>query len=196
MPVPGDRLAAIARGHSLRRVLAPAPLPGVLMAAPTAEARFAIATGYAMARRGTKHVILAFSGPGLTSLDELRPSLVYAAKQKLGIVFVIETAADAELSSARNTEPLGLYGIPVDGNDVVAIYRVAQEAIHRARRGVGPTLIDCKPWQLTSKLDSSTDPIHRLEQALERRGMPTNKLKERTLAAFRKELHAASQKRT
>jgi Dehydrogenase E1 component len=191
MPVSGDRLAALTRGHDLRRVLAAEPLPGVLSSAPTAEARFAIATGYALARQGTEHVALAFSGPGLASLDALRASLAYAAQHKLGIVFVIESAADADLSSARNTEPLGLYGIPVDGNDVVAIYRVAQEAIHRARRGVGPTLMDCKPWPL----DGAADPVLRLEQALERRGIPTSKLKQRTLAAFKKELGAASRKR-
>jgi TPP-dependent pyruvate/acetoin dehydrogenase alpha subunit len=195
MPAAGDRLAALARGHALRRIIAAAPLPGILTSAPTAEARFAIATGYAMAHQGTKHIVLAFSGPGVTSLDTLGPTLAYAAQHKLGIVFVIETAADAELSSARHTDPLGLYGIPVDGNDVVAIYRVAQEAIHRARRGVGPTLIDCKPWPLTTKLDGPADPVRRLEQALERRGLSTGKLKERTLAAFKRELNAASRKR-
>lgn len=190
MPLPGDRLAALARGHSLRRVLAAAPLDGVLMSASTAEARFAIATGYAIALEG-KHITVAFSGPGVTSLDALRPCLAYTAQQKLGIVFVIETTAHAELSSARYTAPLGIYGIPVDGNDVVAIYRVAQEAIHRARRGVGPTLIDCKPWPL----EGPADPVRRLEQALEHRGLPAKKLKERTLATFRKELSAANRKR-
>jgi hypothetical protein len=40
MPVSGDRLAALARGHSLRRVLAAGTLPGVLFSAPTVEARF------------------------------------------------------------------------------------------------------------------------------------------------------------
>jgi TPP-dependent pyruvate/acetoin dehydrogenase alpha subunit len=191
MPVAGDHLAALARGYGLRRLLTSAPLPGVLTAATTVESCFAIATGYALARRDTKHITLAFSGPGLTSLDTLRPSVAYAAKQKLGIVFVIESAADTELSSAKHTEPLGLYGIPVDGNDVVAIYRVAQEAIHRARRGVGPTLIDCRPWLL----DSPADPVRRLEQALERRGIPTNKLKNPTLAAFKKEFSASRRKR-
>lgn len=190
MPVSGDRLATLAHGHSLRSVLAATPVPGVLASAPTVEARFAIATGFAMARQGTRHITLAFSGPGVASLDTLRSSLAYAAQHKLGIIFVIETAADAELSNARNTQPLGLYGIPVDGNDVIAIYRVTQEAMHRARRGVGPTLIDCKPWPL----DGSTDPVQRLEQALERRGLPASKLKTRTLAAFRKELSAASRK--
>jgi TPP-dependent pyruvate/acetoin dehydrogenase alpha subunit len=191
MPVAGDRLAALARGHAMRHVLGSVALPGILASAPAAEARFAIATGYAMARQGTQHIVLAFSGPGVVSLDALRPSLSYAALHKLGILFVIETAANTDLSSARHTNPVGLYGIPVDGNDVVAIYRVAQEAIHRARRGVGPTLIDCKPWPL----DGPADPVFRLEQTLERRGLPTKKVKERTIAAFKKELSAAGRKR-
>jgi TPP-dependent pyruvate/acetoin dehydrogenase alpha subunit len=194
MPVAGDRLAALARGHALRRIMAARPLSGVLTSAPTAEARFAIATGYAMARQGSSGITLAFSGPGIASLDALRPALAYAARHKLGIVFMIETAADADVSSARHTEPLGIYGIPVDGNDVIAIYRVAQEAIHRARRGVGPTLIDCKPWPLAANEDGLADPVRRLEQALERRGLATGKLRERTLAAFRRELTAAKSK--
>lgn len=190
MPGVGDRLAALAQGHALRRVLAGAAPPGILPAAATVEAGFAIATGHALARHGANQIALVFSGPGITSLDALRPSLSYAAAHKLGVVFVIETA-DSDISSAKHTEPLGLYGIPVDGNDVVAIYRVAQEAIHRARRGVGPTLIDCKPWPL----DGDSDPVRRLEQALERRGLPVSKLKQRTLASFKKELSAATHRR-
>jgi TPP-dependent pyruvate/acetoin dehydrogenase alpha subunit len=190
MPVPGDRLAALVRGHSVRRIFAGKPLQGILTPASTAEARFDIAAGYAMAHQGTKQIVLAFSGPGISSLEMLRPALAYAAQEKLGIVFVIETAAHAEVSSAKNTEPLGIYGIPVDGNDVVAIYRVAQEAIQRARRGVGPTLIDCKPWPL----GGTVDPVRRLEQALERRGILAAKLKERTIAGFRKELGGAIRK--
>jgi TPP-dependent pyruvate/acetoin dehydrogenase alpha subunit len=194
MPVAGDRLAALARGHAMRRIVAARPLPGILTSAPTAEARFAIATGYALARQGSSGITLAFSGPGIASLDGFEPALAYAAQHKLGIVFVIETAAEADVSSARRTEPLGLYGIPVDGNDVIAVFRVAQEAIQRARRGVGPTLIDCKPWPLAAKQDGPADPVRRLEQTLERRGLATGKLKERTLAAIRRELSAAKSK--
>lgn len=194
MPVAGDRLAALARGHALRRILAARPLPGILASAPTAEARFAIATGYTMARKASSGITLAFSGPGIASLNSLQPALAYAAHHKLGIVFIIETAADADISSARHTETLGLYGIPVDGNDVIAVFRVAQEAIQRARRGVGPTLMDCKPWPLAAKQDGPADPVRRLEQALERRGLATGKLREHTLAAFRRELSAAKSK--
>jgi TPP-dependent pyruvate/acetoin dehydrogenase alpha subunit len=189
MPVAGDQLAALARGHKLRAIVANRLIAGVLPGASTAGARFAIATGYAMAGQGGKQIVLAFSGPGIQSLDGLHTSMAYAAQQKLGMVFVIETAGDSDLSSSVHTDAIGICGIPVDGNDVVAIYRVAQEAIQRARRGVGPTLIDCKPWPL----ELAADPVRRLEQALERRGLETRRLKERTLAAFRKELQAAQQ---
>ena len=188
MPAPGDRLAALARGHSLRKVLADASLPGVLPAAATPEARFAIAVGIALAYREKKHVVLAFSGPGIDSLASLRDSLAYAAAHKLGVVFVMESAADADVSSARHTDALGLPGIPVDGNDVIALYRVAQEAITRARRGGGPTLIDCKPWPL----GSAVDPVRKLEQALERRGLRHAKTKPRTITAFTTKLRAAA----
>jgi TPP-dependent pyruvate/acetoin dehydrogenase alpha subunit len=195
MPLPGDQVAALVHGHSIRRIFRGDSLSGMLAPATAAGARFAIAAGYARAQQSSSQIVLAFSGPGVTSLDALRPSLAYAAQEKLGIVFVIETAAEAAVSSARHTEPLGLYGIPVDGNDVIAIYRVAQEAIQRARRGVGPTLIDCQPWPLALKKAGPTDPVRRLEQALERRGLPTAKLTQQTIAAFRRELAAAGRKR-
>jgi TPP-dependent pyruvate/acetoin dehydrogenase alpha subunit len=191
MPAAGDRLAALARGNALRRIVSGKPLTGVLPAASTAQAAFALAGGYAFARQGSKQAVLAFSGPGVNSLEPLRPALAYAGQHKLGIVFVIETAGDADLSSAAHTGKLGVYSIPVDGNDVVAVYRVAQESIQRARRGVGPTLIDCKPWPA----DGTADPVRRLEQTLERRGIETRRLKERTVSAFRKEMAAANQKR-
>lgn len=190
-PVAGDQLAALAQGHSLRAIANGKPLPGVLPDASTIEARFAIAAGYAMAQRDKKRVVLAFSGPGVASLDALRPALSYAGQHKLSIVFVIETAASADVSSARHTDPLDIYGIPVDGNDVVAVYRVAQEAITRARRGLGPTLIDCKPWPL----DGSIDAVRKLEQALERRGLLDRKLAERTVKAFKKQLSESSARR-
>ena len=187
-PAAGDRLAALAQGHSLRAIFAGKPLPGVLPEVSTADARFAVATGYAMAQQDKKHVVLAFSGPGVTSLDTLRPALTLAAQQKLSVLFVIETAAYAEVSSPRHTDPIGIYGIPVDGNDVVAIYRVAQEAITRARRGLGPTLIDCKPWPH----EGAVDPVRKLEQALERRGLRNLKTAERTVATFKQKLREAT----
>lgn len=196
LPAAGDQLAALARGHALRRIISAEArqesLDGVLPSTTGAAARFALATGYAMARRDAKQATLVFSGPGVTSLDELAPALAYASAHKLGVVFVIESAYDSNLSDAAQTDKCGVIGIPVDGNDVVAIYRVAQESFQRARRGVGPTLIDCKPWAL----DGKADPVRRLEQSLERRGLATARLKERTIDAFTRELSAPGNVKT
>ncbi len=173
MVPPGDLLGALARGHSLRKVLSGTQLPGMLPNVSRLGARFAIATGYALAQQREKPVTLVFSGPGVSSLDDVRDSLAFAAKHKLGILFVVETAAELDVSGPRHTDALGLPGIPVDGDDVIAVYRVTQEAMTRARRGGGPTLIDCKPWPLGAKVDA----VRKLEEALERRGISTSALK-------------------
>lgn len=189
-PLPGEPLGALARGHSLRRLLAGRTTPGMLPAVSTAAARFAIATGYALANREQKQVTMAMSGPGVASLDGLRESMALAAAQKLPILFVIETNAETDVSGPRHTDALGLPGIPVDGDDVVAIYRATQESITRARRGGGPTIIDCKPWPLGKPLD----PVHKLEQALERRGLLTPAKKASTLTRVQKQFQAAAQR--
>lgn len=194
MTTGGDRWSGLARGHSLRKVLSGARLPGILPPAGSAAACFAIATGYALAQRHedgeTKRIALAFSGPGVTTLDGLAQPLAFAAANKAGVIFVIETAADEDVSGPRHTDKLGLPGIPVDGNDVIAIYRVAQEAVTRARRGGGPTLIDCKPWPLQGK----ANPVGKLEETLARRGLLRPDQKQRTLAAFAARLRDAEKK--
>lgn len=180
MAPPGDAMAALARGCSLHRVLSGATLKGMLPANTSAPTRFAMAAGYALSQQNTKQqrqpVTMVLSGPGITSLAELAPALAYAAANRLGVVFVIQTAADADVSGPRHTGRLGLPGIPVDGNDVIALYRVTQEAVTRARRAGGPTLIDCKPWPVEGK----ADPVRRLEEALERRGIPVAALQKRS----------------
>ena len=63
-------------------------------------------------------------------------------------------AADTPVESglaARNVADLaagyGFPGVIVDGNDVLAVYEAAREAVQRARAGDGPTLLECKTWR-------------------------------------------------
>ena len=64
------------------------------------------------------------------------------------MVLVVETSFDLNSTnhhgSLLRSEDLGFPRIPVDGNDSVAVHRIATEAIQRARQGDGPTLIDCQ----------------------------------------------------
>ncbi len=90
--------------------------------------------------------------------------------------------------------------IIVDSDDVVAVYRVAYEAISRARLGRGPTLIECQPFRLngmtTSEENKSTngrhtrDPISNMETYLRRKGLFERHLRTDILAGFTKELDA------
>jgi Dehydrogenase E1 component len=178
MTANGDPWAALARGHSRRQAVSTRLLPGMMPLIASAPSRFAVAAGYALARRAqdaqTSQIILVFSGPGVATLDPFADALAVAASHKLGILFVVETPAGRDVSGPAYTDKLGLPGIPVDGNDVIALYRVAQEAVTRARRGGGPTLIDCKPWPFSDK----ADPVRKLEETLAHRGIATSVLKQ------------------
>ncbi len=55
---------------------------------------------------------------------------------------------DAKEEIGAQAQSYGFPGIAVDGHDLVAVYRVAYESLVRARRGGGPTLIECKPYRL------------------------------------------------
>jgi TPP-dependent pyruvate/acetoin dehydrogenase alpha subunit len=74
--------------------------------------------------------------------------------------------------------------IPVDGNDVVAVYRVASESITHARMRHSATLIECHLWD-------GDDPILKMEQYLQRKGLFTPRLKRNIASAFARELDAA-----
>jgi pyruvate dehydrogenase E1 component alpha subunit len=74
---------------------------------------------------------------------------LYAASTPFSLAFKIEHIADRAAA----------YGMPgriVDGNDVLAVYAAAREAVERARQGGGPTLIECKTYRLCGH--SRSDP--------------------------------------
>jgi TPP-dependent pyruvate/acetoin dehydrogenase alpha subunit len=89
--------------------------------------------------------------------------------------------------------------IVVDSNDVVAVYRVANEAISRARLGRGPTLIECQAFRLTgmradgkerAKRRNTLDPVSNMETYLRGKGLFQRHLRSEILAGFTKELNA------
>jgi TPP-dependent pyruvate/acetoin dehydrogenase alpha subunit len=103
------------------------------------------------------------------------------------------------------TAPCGLPSITVDGNDVVAVYRVASEAITHARMGHGPTLIECRTFRLSGPaamgaekgprpdevaLRATDDPILNMEKYLTGKGLFSEEFKRRVALGFSKELEA------
>jgi TPP-dependent pyruvate/acetoin dehydrogenase alpha subunit len=194
-----------------------APL-NVIPPSTTSAAQSNIAAGVALAYKlqKNKNVVVAFSGGGSKSLALWREALNFAGAQQLPILFVVQNKHRAKSISVKKSkrlpdpsvqaEAFGIPGIPVDGNDVVAVYRVAFEAIARARQGGGPTLIECKTyrWNGHSEIDSaryrdpeeaahqrSRDPIHLMEQYLTRKGLFTSEWKQSVLDDFQGELDEA-----
>src|SRR5205085_7934245 len=61
----------------------------------------------------------------------------------------------------------GMPGIEVDGNDVFAVYEVAQVAVARARRGDGPTLIECLTYRTRPHAEGMGDFTYRTKEEVE-----------------------------
>lgn|SRR3954464_3591562 len=124
-----------------------------------AKHRLAIATGVAFAIRAQNKddVVVAFAQPAeIPSSDD---AVKFAIAQSLPIIYVILPEAnsrkpDKSLFRSATYDCL----IPVDQSDAVAVYRVAYEAIDKARRGAGPTLIRCIRGRVTAGRKRPDDP--------------------------------------
>jgi len=114
-----------------------------------------LACGAALAaqRQGRDRVAVAFVGDGGSNQGTTLESLNLAKIWNLPVIFVIEDNGYAESTSstysiaaesnAVRARGFGLPASSVDGHDFFAVYEAAEEAISRARRGEGPTLLDC-----------------------------------------------------
>ena len=103
------------------------------------------------------HVTLAFFGDGTANNGQFFECLNMAALWKLRIIFVVEnnlwaigmshlrTTSDPEIW--KKGSAFGMPGVHVDRMDVLKVREVANEAIGRARRGEGPTLVECETYR-------------------------------------------------
>lgn len=105
--------------------------------------------------------------------EALRDALESARLHKLPMIFVTKTASSAARLLNRKVAPgEEMPQITVDGNDVIASYRVAHEAIDRARRGRGPSLIECMSYRLQGQRSTKhLDPVANLGSYLQARGL-------------------------
>ena len=154
----------------------------------------AIAAARENKARKNKKIVLAFCGNSNASPDLLHQAIHRAGKLRLPILLVCHSDLDGE-DLCIMAENCGFPGVVVDGDDAVAAYRVATEAIAHARRGNGPTLIDCKPWPHSSsksgKRQTVRNPILNMEKYLVRKGLFDKKFKSKVTANFRRELDLA-----
>ncbi|MEM2118380.1 MAG: pyruvate dehydrogenase (acetyl-transferring) E1 component subunit alpha [Candidatus Bathyarchaeia archaeon] len=126
----------------------------------------AVGAGLSIKLRRTHQVVACFFGEGASNQGTFHEGINMASIWKLPVIFVCENnlyAMGTRQSIVMNIENIAdraiAYGIPgvvVDGNDVLAVYEVAEKAIERARKGEGPTLIECKTYR--HKGHSRVDP--------------------------------------
>lgn len=117
----------------------------------------AVGAGLSSKYRGTDQVCVCFFGDGSTNQGTFHESLNMASIWKLPVIFVCEnnlygismhqSRHQAIQDVADRAVAYNIPGVVVDGNDVLAVYEAANEAIDRARNGQGPTLIECKTYR-------------------------------------------------
>ncbi len=116
-----------------------------------------LGAGYSINYRGTDQVAICFFGEGASAQGSFHESVNMAAIKKFPIIYVCENnlyAATTHVSKNSSIENIADraqgYGIPgwvVDGNDVLAVYKATEKAVHHARAGKGPVLIECKTYR-------------------------------------------------
>jgi TPP-dependent pyruvate/acetoin dehydrogenase alpha subunit len=120
-----------------------------------------VMTGVAIGARylGQKVVTMTWIGDGGSSTGVFHEGLNFAATQKAPFVLILENNLWAYSTPVRKQVPLenladrakayGMDSYIVDGNNVVAVYKTAREAVERARAGEGPILIEAKTFRRT-----------------------------------------------
>lgn len=174
----GTAIASFLKGTPLRSVLSQHAVSKTRKTPPGAQAECALATGIACSRNS---VTVAFLSGRPEQFASGREALQFAGEHKLPILYVYSGPS----VDAMQAYAYGFPVIPVDGNDAVAVYRVAHECIVRARQGGGPSVLACTA---ASVMD---DPIRKMEQYLLTKGILTNELKQATIRKFKQSIAAA-----
>ena len=146
--------------------------------------------------KGTDQVTVCFFGDGAAEQGTMHEAMNLAAIWKLPVIFVCENNGYAQSTPAHYhasvkdiSDRATAYAIPgftVDGTDLFAVYEAAGEAIARARRGEGPTLLECKAFRyyghfegdnLSYKTEAEKakyqerDPLEKFKQRVTERGL-------------------------
>ncbi|MDQ2787772.1 MAG: thiamine pyrophosphate-dependent dehydrogenase E1 component subunit alpha [Chloroflexota bacterium] len=154
----------------------------------------ATGAGYTYMLKKSGQVAVAFFGDGAVSNGAFHEGLNLATVWDLPVLFVCENNQYAtevpfatitkNASVASRAAAYGLPGIELDGNDVLAIYQAAGEAVRRARAGEGPTLLECKTYRTRPHSEGMRDAGYRTQDEVESwRGRdPIPRLREHLLA--------------
>jgi pyruvate dehydrogenase E1 component alpha subunit len=137
----------------------------------------AVGLAWAARYRKTDRVAMVFFGDGASSQGDFHEGLNFAAVFQTPAIFVCQNnqwAISVPRSKQTRSETIaqkalayGMPGIQIDGNDILASYVAAREAVQRARSGGGPTLIECVTYRMTMHTTADDPRRYRTEQEVE-----------------------------
>lgn len=164
-------------------------------------------------------VSVAFFGDGAACEGVFYESLNFAALKKLSVIFVCEdnlysthmpiSACLADTNIYKKAQAFNMPGVRIDGNNTTEVFKAAQKAVNHARRGQGPSLIECMTYRWLGHVGPNCDidkglrnkeeldywisrcPIKALEQFLLKEGILTNSEKDKISQSIEKEITEA-----
>ena len=186
VPAFRETAAEIWRGRSLESVIIynngyhegaviPQDLNNLPVSVPVgSQILHAVGLGWAAKYRQTDDVAMTFFGDGATSEGDFHEGLNFAGVFQAPVIFVCQNnhwAISIPVAKQTRSKTLaqkaiayGIPGIQVDGNDILAVYAAAKEAVDRARAGRGPTLIECVTYRMTMHTTADDPKRYRTEE--------------------------------
>lgn len=131
--------------------------------------------GWAARVKREDFVAIAYFGDGATAKGEFHEALTFAGVWKLPVIFFCENnglaiSVPVELESAAPIWTKGAgYGMPgvlVDGTDPAAVHSATSEAVARARRGEGPTLIEAQVVRMVAHSNADDQSVYRTDDEM------------------------------
>ncbi len=167
----------IQKGRQLTNLLGVKSLNYVTGSAPIAtQIPHAVGVALAAKLRGDPVVTMAYFGDGGTSENDFHAGMNFAGVFKTPTIFFCQNnhwaiSLPVEKQTASETiaikaKAYGFEGVRVDGNDILAVYRTTKEAVDKARKGGGPTLIEAVTYRMGPHSSSDDPKRYRTEEEL------------------------------
>lgn len=149
---------------------------GILGAMGIVGSGIPIATGVGLSAkmRGTDQATICFFGDGASNIGRFHEGINLASVWSLPVIFICENnlyAVSIPQSYSMKIRDIadraisyGIPGVAVDGMNVIAVYETVGEAVARARRGEGPTLIECKTYRFRGHAEGLPSPYRTKEE--------------------------------
>src|SRR3989338_8420938 len=180
----------------------------------------AVGIAFAQKLQKKKSAVAVYFGDGATSKGDFHEGIGFAGVFQVPCVFICQnnqwaislpvsrqTASETIVQKAKN---YGVEGVLVDGNDVLAVYKVTKDAIEKARRGQGPTLIECYTYRIEHHTTADDwrkyrsekeveewkkkDPVERVRKYMQKKGIWDEKYGEKVWGDAKEKVRQATNK--